>query len=188
MNVQATLDDLIAQLEIEAELANERLNAARQLRATYPDAQAAPPDTTPTQPEPPQPAPADDNPKPAPKRAAAKSLVACPDCGQRMKPQGLGPHRARLHGYLSPRSKTTKKSDERAAPKASRPKVGDTKPGSVPIQLHPPYGGKVLRCSQAGCGAEFEDIVLLTRHCATKHERYPYRDERMLVDPAEVAA
>lgn len=30
--------------------------------------------------------------------AAPAKMVACPDCGQRMDPRGLGPHRARKHG------------------------------------------------------------------------------------------
>lgn len=74
------LRQLIDDLTHDREVLDERLRLATELLATFNDVE---PEAKPT--------------KPTKTPKGWGEQISCPDCGQRMKRGGLGPHRARRH-------------------------------------------------------------------------------------------
>jgi len=66
-----------------------------------------------------------------PARLTVDGRVPCPDCGKLLKPQGLGPHRAKVHGTRKPPARKRRA----AAPSSRRAAEPDPQPADPVLSL-----------------------------------------------------
>lgn len=130
---------------------------------------------------------------PATRRAARKvpqQTKTCPDCGKVCgNATGLAAHRRHNH----PAPKHTAPLGPLAASVATSTPSAPLSPAAFPSKLSAVSSGRlpdgrVLACTEKGCGHESGSIRELIAHTTDRHDRAPYNEEKFPVQASGVPA